>query len=89
MPNFNKLLKKHDVDYEAPTAGEHKRTLTLFGENTDKGRKKFIEDLEETHTLFKDYVAERRPQVAMDKVATGRSGMDWAKDLALVDDKLR
>lgn len=87
MPNFNKLLKKHDVDYEILTAGEHKRTLTLFGENTDKGRKKFIEDLEETHTLFKDYVAERRPQVAMDKVATGEV---WygsrAKDLALVDD---
>ena len=57
------------------TAGEHKRTLTVFGENTDKGRKKFIEDLEETHTLFKDYVAERRPQVAMDKVATGEVGM--------------
>jgi serine protease SohB len=87
MPNFNKLLKKHDVDYEILTAGEHKRTLTLFGENTDKGRKKFIEDLEETHSLFKDYVAERRPQVAMDKVATGEV---WygsrAKELALVDD---
>ena len=87
MPNFNKLLKKHDVDFEVLTAGEHKRTLTVFGENTDKGRKKFIQDLEETHTLFKDYVAERRPQVAMDKVATGEV---WygsrAKDLALVDD---
>ena len=87
MPNFNKLLKKHDVDYEILTAGEHKRTLTLFGENTDKGRKKFIEDLEETHTLFKDYVAERRPQVAMDKVATGEV---WygsrAQELALIDD---
>ena len=87
MPNFNKLLKKHDVDFEVPTAGEHKRTLTVFGENTDKGRKKFIEDLEETHTLFKDYVAERRPQVAMDKVATGEV---WygsrAQELALIDD---
>ena len=87
MPNFNKLLKKHDVDFEVLTAGEHKRTLTVFGENTDKGRKKFIEDLEETHTLFKDYVAERRPQVAMDKVATGEV---WygsrAQELALIDD---
>jgi serine protease SohB len=26
------------------TAGEYKRTLTLFGENTDKGRDKFRED---------------------------------------------
>ena len=87
MPNFNKLLKKHDVDFEVLTAGEHKRTLTVFGENTDKGREKFIEDLEETHTLFKDYVAERRPQVAMDKVATGEV---WygsrAQELALIDD---
>lgn len=87
MPNFNKLLKKHDVEFEVLTAGEHKRTLTLFGENTDKGRKKFIEDLENTHSLFKDYVAQRRPQVELSKIATGEV---WygskALDLALVDD---
>ena len=87
MPNFNKLLKKHDVDYEVLTAGQHKRTLTMFGENTDKGRQKFIEDLEETHSLFKDYVAERRPQVDMAKIATGEV---WygaqAMELALVDE---
>jgi serine protease SohB len=87
IPNFNKLLKKHDVDFEVLTAGEHKRTLTLFGENTDKGRKKFIEDLEDTHSLFKDYVAHRRPQVELSKIATGEV---WygskALDLALVDD---
>lgn len=87
LPNFNKLLKKHDVDYEILTAGEHKRTLTLFGENTEKGRRKFIEDLQDTHTLFKNYVAERRPQVALDKVATGEI---WygsrALELALIDD---
>lgn len=87
MPNFNKLLKKHDVDYEVLTAGEHKRTLTLFGENTDKGRQKFIEDLEETHSLFKDYVAERRPQMDIAKIATGDV---WygakALELALVDE---
>ena len=53
------------------TAGEHKRTLTMFGENTDKGREKFAEELEETHQLFKDYVSERRPQVDIDKIATG------------------
>ena len=54
MPNFNKVLKKHDVEFELLTAGEHKRTLTMFGENTDKGREKFIEELEETHQLFKE-----------------------------------
>jgi serine protease SohB len=71
IPNFNKLLKKHDVEFEMMTAGEHKRTLTMFGENTDKGREKFAEELEETHQLFKDYVSERRPQVDIDKIATG------------------
>ena len=87
MPNFNRLLKKHDVDFEVLTAGEHKRTLTVFGENTEKGREKFIEDLEETHLLFKSYVAERRPQVDIEKVATGEV---WygarALDLSLVDE---
>lgn len=87
MPNFNRVLKKHDVDYELLTAGEHKRTLTMFGENTDKGREKFIEELEETHQLFKDYVAERRPQVDIDKIATGEI---WygskALEMTLVDD---
>ena len=87
MPNFNRLLKKHDVDFEVLTAGEHKRTLTVFGENTEKGREKFIEDLEETHLLFKSYVAERRPQVDIEKIATGEV---WygarALDLSLVDE---
>ncbi|SFR46062.1 inner membrane peptidase. Serine peptidase. MEROPS family S49 [Marinobacter daqiaonensis] len=71
LPNFHRVLKKHDVDYEILTAGEHKRTLTLFGENTEKGRKKFLEDLEDTHHLFKDYVSERRPELDIDAVATG------------------
>ena len=87
MPNFNKLLKKHDVEYEILTAGEHKRTLTLFGENTDKGRKKFIEDLEDTHALFKDFVAQRRPQVKIKKIATGEVWYgSQALDLALIDE---
>lgn len=71
LPNFNKLLKKNDIDYEILTAGEYKRTLTMFGENTDKGREKFQADLEDTHELFKSYVAERRPQVEIDTVANG------------------
>ena len=87
MPNFNKVLKKHDVEFELLTAGEHKRTLTMFGENTDKGREKFIEELEETHQLFKEYVSSRRPQLDIDKIATGEI---WygarAKDIALIDD---
>lgn len=71
LPNFNRLLKKNDIDYEVLTAGEYKRTLTVFGENTDKGREKFVEELEETHGLFKDFVSEYRESVDIDKVATG------------------
>lgn len=71
LPNFHRLLKKNDVDYEVLTAGEYKRTLTVFGENTDKGREKFVEELEETHVLFKNFVKEYRDQVDIEKVATG------------------
>src|SRR5690606_31641468 len=53
LPNVHRLLKKHDIDFEVLTAGEYKRTLTVFGENTEKGRQKFQEDLELTHVLFK------------------------------------
>ena len=63
IPNFNRLLKKHDVDIELQTAGEYKRTLTMFGENTDEGRQKFKQELEETHLLFKDFVKEYRPNI--------------------------
>ena len=87
MPNFNKILKKNDVDFELLTAGEHKRTLTMFGENTDKGREKFVEELEETHRLFKEYVSSRRPQIDIDRIATGEI---WygsnALNMALVDE---
>lgn len=71
LPNFHRLLKKNDVDFELLTAGEHKRTLTMFGENTDKGREKFIEELEDTHQLFKEFVHANRPSLDVDKVATG------------------
>jgi serine protease SohB len=71
LPNFHRLLKKHDVDVELHTAGEFKRTLTVLGENTEKGRRKFLEELEDTHTLFKQFVAEHRPQLDIANVATG------------------
>lgn len=86
LPNFHRLLKKHDIDFELLTAGEYKRTLTLFGENTEKGREKFIEDLEITHGLFKAFVAGNRPALDIDRVATGEIwyGSD-ALDVGLVD----
>jgi len=87
LPNFYRLLKKHDIDYEVLTAGEHKRTMTVFGENTDKDREKFVEDLEETHVLFKQFVAEHRPQVDVDSIATGEVWLgSRAQTLGLVDE---
>lgn len=87
LPNFNKLLKKNDIEFEQHTAGEFKRTLTVFGENNDEGRAKFKEEIEEIHVLFKDFVHSQRPEMDIDKVATGEY---WpgvkAKTLGLVDD---
>ncbi len=87
LPNFHRLLKKHDIDFELFTAGEYKRTVTMFGENTDKGREKFAEELEETHTLFKDFVSTNRPALDIAKVATGEI---WygrkALEVGLVDE---
>ena len=87
IPNFNRLLKKHDVDIELQTAGEYKRTLTMFGENTDEGRQKFKQELEETHLLFKDFVKEYRPNIDIEQVATGEHWFaTQAKEKGLVDE---
>jgi serine protease SohB len=86
LPNFNKLLKKNDIDFEQFTAGEFKRTVTMFGENTEKGKEKFIEELEETHVLFKDFVSAHRPSLDLAKVATGEHWFGTtALALGLVD----
>jgi serine protease SohB len=71
VPNFNKVLKKNDIDFEVHTAGEYKRTLTMLGENTDKAREKFKQDLTEVHVLFKDFIVNHRPSVDVEKVANG------------------
>lgn len=86
MPNFNKLLKKNDIDYDVLTAGKYKRTLTMFGENTPEGREKFVGQLEQIHALFKKFVNQYRPSLDMEKVGTGEYwfGED-AMNLGLVD----
>ncbi|MCU4581375.1 protease SohB [Acinetobacter gyllenbergii] len=86
VPNFNRLLKQHNVDFELYTAGEYKRTVTMFGENTPEGKAKFEEELQQTHSLFKHFVEKYRPQLDVAKVATGEHwyGED-ARELNLVD----
>lgn len=71
LPNLHRLLKRHAIDIELLTAGEYKRTLTVLGENTPEGRDKYQADLEHIHLLFKRHVAERRPHLDIDSVATG------------------
>ena len=89
LPNFNRFLKKHGIEFEQISAGRHKRTLTLFGENTDEDREKLKDELEETHDLFKHFVKENREIVDVEKIATGEH---WygkqALELKLVDQLL-
>lgn len=86
MPNFHRLLDKHQVDVELHTAGEYKRTLTMFGENTDAARAKFKQELEEIHSLFKAFVSDNRKNLAIEKVATGEHWYGTqAQELGLVD----
>ncbi len=89
LPNFNRLLKKHDIDFEQLCAGEYKRTLTLFGENTDKAREKMQQELEEIHALFKGFVKRQRTGLDVEKVATGEHWLgSRALELGLVDELL-
>ncbi len=87
LPNFNRLLHSHGVDFEQFTAGEFKRTVTVFGKNTEEGRLKLQEEVADTHELFKDFVRGNRPALDMDQVATGEHwyGMR-AIELKLVDE---
>jgi len=87
IPNFHRFLKKHNIDFEQLSAGEYKRSLTLFGENTEEGRKRLQTEIEETHDLFKQFVKDNRARVDIDKVATGKHWYGQsALDVGLVDE---
>ena len=86
MPNFHKLLQSLKIDFDVYTAGKYKRTVTMFGENSDEGKEKFEEELEQTHQLFKHFVEKYRPKLDIAVIATGEHwyGED-ALNLGLVD----
>ena len=87
VPNFHRFLQKKSIDFEQITAGEYKRTLTLFGENTEKGRKKVQQEVEETHALFKSFIKEHRKVVDIERIATGEYWLaSQAIHLKLVDE---
>ena len=87
LPNFHRFLEEKGVDFEQVTAGRYKRTLTMFWKNTDEGREKIKEELEDVHELFKNQISEHRPQIDLGEVATGEH---WygvrALSLNLVDE---
>ena len=87
IPNFHRWLQARDIDWEQFTAGKFKRTVTLFGENTETGRAKLREELEEIHAQFRTFVQGRRAQLDMEKVATGEAWLgSKALELGLVDE---
>ncbi len=71
IPNFHRLLEKHDIDFQEYTAGEYKRTVGMFSEPSAKGKSKLKEEIQETHNLFKEFVKENRPQLDVDQISTG------------------
>jgi serine protease SohB len=87
IPNFNRLLDSHGVDFEQITAGKYKRTVTMFGENTDEDRAKLKEELEDVHELFKSAVSQYRPDMDLEKIATGEHWYGTrALELGLADE---
>ncbi len=71
LPNFNRYLKEKHIDFEQLTAGGFKRTLTMFGKNTEEGRDKLQHEIEEIHTLFKNAIMQYRGHMDIQKVSTG------------------
>lgn len=87
IPNFHRALEKHNIDYQEFTAGEYKRTVGMFSEPTEKGKAKFMEELEDVHNLFKEFVQLNRPEVNVDEISTGEHWYGTrALDLKLVDE---
>ncbi|MDC0178845.1 protease SohB, partial [Woeseiaceae bacterium] len=87
LPNFNRIMDEHGIDFEMITAGQYKRNVTIFGKNTDEDRAKLKDELEDVHTLFKDVVGRYRENLDLEKVATGEHWYGTrALELGLVDE---
>jgi serine protease SohB len=87
VPNLNRLLKKNDIDFEEMTAGEFKRSVSIFGEITPAGREHFRGKLDATHDAFKNFVLRGRPRLDIAKVANGDVWLGReALELGLIDE---
>ena len=87
IPNFHRVLQKHEVDYHLFTAGKYKRTVTPFSEVTDEGKQKLQDDLTAIHEAFKQLIKAGRPDVDIEEIATGEYWLaTQAKEKGLVDE---
>ncbi len=87
LPNFNRMLDEHGIDFEMITAGKYKRNVTIFGKNTDEDRAKLKEELEDVHSLFKNAVSKYRQDLDLEKIATGEHWYGTrALELGLADE---
>jgi len=87
LPNFNRFLEDKGVDFEQITAGRYKRTVTMFGKNTDEDRGKLKEEIEDVHELFKMQILGHRSQIDIERIATGEHWYGTrALELGLIDE---
>ena len=71
IPNVYDRLKKEGIEFQTVTAGKYKRTITPTKKVTKEDFDKTQEDVEGILTLFKQFVHQNRPSLAIDEVATG------------------
>ena len=87
LPNFSRFLEDKGVDFEQITAGRYKRTVTMFGKNTDEDRGKLKEEIEDVHELFKMQILGHRPQIDIERISTGEHWYGTrALELGLIDE---
>ena len=86
MPNFSERLQREGIKYEQIMSGKYKKNINMFGKNTEEGRKKMQEDLNMIHSTFIELVKNKRPNINIQKIATGEFWLaTQAKKLGLID----
>ena len=73
IPNVYERLTKEGVTFSTVTAGEFKRTLTPTKKLDQKDIQKTEQEIGEIFALFKGFVGKQRPQLDIDKIATGET----------------
>merc|ERR1712228_111119 len=71
VPNFHRVLDRNEVEFTQVTGGKYKRTVNVLTPNTPEGLAKFRQDVDDIHGAFKSHVAQWRPNLDIEEVATG------------------